>query len=136
LGQDLKCLLYTICLRTSQLLDLKVGTRQYGDGASAGKKQSKSAKVAETTSGSLGLRLGGMQVYQVQYLITLLTGSVADPYAFGPPDQHPDSLVTSTDPDLSIVNGNGETHSRNRIPPKRFYLDHVDQLTSMPKYVW
>jgi hypothetical protein len=44
-----------------------VGTRQYGDGASAGKKQSKSAKVAETTSGSLGLRLGGMQVYQVPY---------------------------------------------------------------------
>jgi hypothetical protein len=42
-----------------------VGTRQYGDGASAGKKQSKNAKVAGTTSGSLGLRLGGMQVYQV-----------------------------------------------------------------------
>jgi hypothetical protein len=72
-GQDLKYLF------TLQLLDLKVGTRQYGDGASAGKKQSKSAKVAETTSGSLGLRLGGMQVYQVQYLIPLLTGSLADP---------------------------------------------------------
>ncbi len=58
---------YTVVrnLSISQLLDLKVGTRQYGDGASAGKKQSKSAKVAETTSGSLGLRLGGMQVYQV-----------------------------------------------------------------------
>ncbi len=58
-----------------------MGTRQYGDGASAGKKQSKSAKVAETTSGSLGLRLGGMQVYQVPvqyYLIPLLTDSVAD----------------------------------------------------------
>jgi inositol-hexakisphosphate 5-kinase len=46
--------------------DLKVGTRQYGDGASVGKKQSKNAKVAGTTSGSLGLRLGGMQVYQVK----------------------------------------------------------------------
>ena len=43
-----------------------MGTRQYGDGASVGKKQSKNAKVAGTTSGSLGLRLGGMQVYQVR----------------------------------------------------------------------
>jgi len=46
------------------VLDLKVGTRQHGDSASASKRQSKSAKVATTTSGSLGLRLGGMQVYQ------------------------------------------------------------------------
>jgi len=47
------------------VLDLKVGTRQYGDGASASKKLSKNVKVASTTSGLLGLRLGGMQVYQV-----------------------------------------------------------------------
>ena len=40
----------------------QVGTRQHGDSASASKRQSKSAKVATTTSGSLGLRLGGMQV--------------------------------------------------------------------------
>ena len=46
------------------VLDLKVGTRQYGDGASLAKKLSKNAKVAGTTSGSMGLRLGGMQVYQ------------------------------------------------------------------------
>jgi hypothetical protein len=82
--------LYTNIVRKlsiSQLLDLKVGTRQYGDGASAGKKQSKSAKVAETTSGSLGLRLGGMQVYQVPYPPTVLTGSPADqdPDVLGPP---------------------------------------------------
>ena len=47
------------------VLDLKLGTRQHGDMATAAKKQSKSAKVASTTSGALGLRLGGMQVYQV-----------------------------------------------------------------------
>jgi len=46
------------------VLDLKVGTRQHGDSATASKRQSKSAKVASTTSGTLGLRLGGMQVYQ------------------------------------------------------------------------
>ncbi len=73
-GQDLKY------LSTLQFLDLKVGTRQYGDGASAGKKQSKSAKVAETTSGSLGLRLGGMQVYQVPYRPRVLTDSLTNPY--------------------------------------------------------
>ena len=47
------------------VLDLKLGTRQHGDAASAAKKQSKAAKVASTTSGALGLRLGGMQVYQL-----------------------------------------------------------------------
>ena len=52
-------------LRHPCVLDLKVGTRQYGDGASASKKTSKNAKVASTTTGLLGLRLGGMQVYQV-----------------------------------------------------------------------
>ncbi len=80
-----------------------MGTRQYGDGASAGKKQSKSAKVAETTSGSLGLRLGGMQVYQVPYRPRVLTGSLTDPYVLGLPDPHLDLLVTGTHPDPSIV---------------------------------
>lgn len=47
------------------VLDLKVGTRQYGDSASPAKVRSKMMKVATTTSGKLGLRLGGMQVYQV-----------------------------------------------------------------------
>lgn len=47
------------------VLDLKVGTRQHGDSASASKKLSKTTKVLNSTSGTLGLRLGGMQVYQV-----------------------------------------------------------------------
>ncbi len=79
-----------------------MGTRQYGDGASAGKKQSKSAKVAETTSGSLGLRLGGMQVYQVQYLIPYLLEVLRIRIRIF---CLPDPLVTSTDlaPDTSII---------------------------------
>ncbi|XP_046396564.1 inositol hexakisphosphate kinase 1-like isoform X2 [Ischnura elegans] len=47
------------------VLDLKIGTRQYGDSASPAKVRSKMMKVVTTTSGKLGLRLGGMQVYQV-----------------------------------------------------------------------
>ncbi|XP_035219914.1 inositol hexakisphosphate kinase 3-like [Stegodyphus dumicola] len=45
------------------ILDIKMGTRQYGDTASLAKRTSHTAKAAASTSAILGIRISGMQVY-------------------------------------------------------------------------
>ncbi|XP_066559113.1 inositol hexakisphosphate kinase 3-like [Amia ocellicauda] len=47
------------------VLDLKMGTRQHGDDASEDKRRRHTQRCQQSTSASLGLWLGGMQVFQV-----------------------------------------------------------------------
>lgn len=53
----------TFKFRYPCVLDLKMGTRQYGDDAPESKRRSQTAKAANTTTISLGVRLAGMQLY-------------------------------------------------------------------------
>ena len=48
--------------RVPNVLDLKMGTRQYGDDAPESKRRSQTRKALHTTTPRLGVRLAGMQV--------------------------------------------------------------------------
>ncbi|VDK36919.1 unnamed protein product [Gongylonema pulchrum] len=45
-------------------MDLKMGTRQYGDDASDQKRQAQTNKCRASTSATIGIRLVGMQLYR------------------------------------------------------------------------
>ncbi|XP_063964204.1 inositol hexakisphosphate kinase 3-like [Lytechinus pictus] len=54
----------TVDYQCPSIIDLKIGTRCYGDDLSEEKKQLNIARALDSTTNKLGVRFGGMQIYQ------------------------------------------------------------------------
>lgn len=68
----------TSSYRRPCVLDLKMGTRQHGDDASAEKRTKQIAKCAASTSATLGVRLCGMQVLVANRFVSFETCPLLD----------------------------------------------------------
>jgi hypothetical protein len=68
------------------ILDVKMGTRQYGLLASAEKIRSKNAKMAKSTSATLGLRVAGLKMFDRLHPDQQITKSKAECRYLGPLD--------------------------------------------------
>ena len=62
----------TFSFKNPCVLDLKMGTRCFGDGSTQAKYERKKKRALESTSATLGVRLCGMMVKYFSFLLPLL----------------------------------------------------------------
>lgn len=55
----------TLGMQSPCIMDIKIGTREYGDDATEAKKKHMIEKAASTTSAALGARISAMQIWDI-----------------------------------------------------------------------